>query len=41
MDTALLFTLIDNIKVEAIPEPGAMGLTTLAVLGLLSRRRRA
>jgi hypothetical protein len=40
-DTALLFTLIDNIKVEAIPEPGAMGLTTLAVLGLLSRRRRA
>jgi hypothetical protein len=41
-DAALLFTLIDNIRVEgaAIPEPAAPALVGLAGLALLVRRHR-
>jgi hypothetical protein len=41
-DAALLFTLIDNIEVEAtpVPEPGTLALVGLAGLLLLARRRR-
>jgi hypothetical protein len=37
-DTALLFTLIDNVVL--VPEPGAVGLVALAGVGLAARRRR-
>jgi hypothetical protein len=40
-DAALLFTLIDNIQVEAIPEPATLALVGLAGLLLFARRRRA
>jgi hypothetical protein len=37
-DTALLFTLIDNVCV--VPEPGSLALCLLGAVGLLMRRRR-
>jgi hypothetical protein len=40
-DTALLFTLIDNVEVTVVPEPGTLALVGLAVPALLRLRRRA
>lgn len=39
-DTALLFSLIDNVVVSVVPEPGALALLGACALGLLRRRRR-
>jgi hypothetical protein len=38
-DTALLFSLIDNVRVEVVPEPGSLGLLGIAAIAL--RRRRS
>ncbi len=38
-DAALIFTLIDNIRVVEVPEPSALSLAGLLALGLLRRRR--
>lgn len=40
-DVNLLFTLIDNVVVEAIPEPSSFALWGLSLLGLAGVRRRA
>jgi hypothetical protein len=39
-DEALLFTLIDNIRVSPIPEPGIIGIVGTAALALIGRRIR-
>lgn len=39
-DVNLLFTLIDNVVVEAIPEPSSLALCGLATIGLAAARRR-
>lgn len=39
-DTKLLFTLIDNVVVERVPEPASMALVGLAGLGLIGFARR-
>jgi hypothetical protein len=37
----LLFGIVDNVRIEAIPEPASLSLLALASLGTLTRRRRA
>ena len=37
----LIFTLIDNVSVDVVPEPSALSLVGLAGLAMLRRRRRA
>jgi hypothetical protein len=39
-DVLLNVTLIDNVSVEAIPEPGSLALVGAAALSLAARRRR-
>jgi hypothetical protein len=38
-DEALLFTLIDNVRVEVVPEPSSIALLGIGALGMLRRRR--